>query len=190
MSHRLRMNSISLTISSILVLFLALPQVTNAQTILEEVIVTAQKREQSLQDVAISIKAFSGDMIDDFGFEDTRDIFYQTPNVNISQFSFSGGITIRDNATLNNSLAGADYDWREDSIGLGGDAIDYAEDRILVNLRAFWTSPSERYEVQAHVENVFDKEYIDNMNALAGSDSAYGNMGMPRWAGIKVGVNF
>ena len=91
----------------VIALSLVAPAVGSAQsTIIEEIIVTAQKREQSLQDVPISVTAFSGDMVDDFGFEDTRDIFYQTPNVSISQYSYYGGITIRGNPTLNNSLAG------------------------------------------------------------------------------------
>ncbi|MDE0929713.1 MAG: TonB-dependent receptor [Halioglobus sp.] len=83
-----------------------------------------------------------------------------------------------------------DADWREDSIGVGGNHLSYSEDRILVNLRAFWTSPSERWELEAYVENVFNKKYIDNMGALAGSDSAYGNMGMPQWYGVKFGMHF
>ena len=67
---------------------LVFPAVSLAQSAaLDEIIVIAQKREQNLQDVPISVTAFSGDMVDDFGFEDTRDIFYQTPNVDISQFS-------------------------------------------------------------------------------------------------------
>ena len=36
-----------------------------AQTVLEEVIVTAQKRSQSIQDVPISITAFSGDFLEE-----------------------------------------------------------------------------------------------------------------------------
>jgi iron complex outermembrane receptor protein len=91
----------------VIAISLAFPAVSLAQSAgLDEIIVTAQKREQSLQDVPIAVTAFSGDMVDDFGFEDTRDIFYQTPNVDISQFSFYGGITIRGNATLNNSMVG------------------------------------------------------------------------------------
>ena len=91
----------------VIAMSLVFPAVSLAQSAaLDEIIVIAQKREQNLQDVPISVTAFSGDMVDDFGFEDTRDIFYQTPNVDISQFSYSGGITIRGNPTLNNSLAG------------------------------------------------------------------------------------
>ena len=86
---------------------LVAPAVSSAQSsVIEEIVVTAQKREQSLQDVPISVTSFSGDMVDDFGFEDTRDIFYQTPNVSVTQYSYAAGITIRGNPTLNNSLAG------------------------------------------------------------------------------------
>ena len=42
-------------------LMAALPVLSNAQPTLEEVVVTAQKREQSLQEVPISISALSGD---------------------------------------------------------------------------------------------------------------------------------
>ncbi|MDE0063942.1 MAG: TonB-dependent receptor [Gammaproteobacteria bacterium] len=83
----------------------------------------------------------------------------------------------------------ADYDWREENIGQN--RIDYAEDRLLVNLRAFWSSPTERWEVQAYVENAFDEKYIDNLGAIvAGGDYALGNMGMPQWYGVKIGMNF
>ena len=91
----------------VIVMSLVAPAVSSAQSsVIEEIVVTAQKREQSLQDVPISVTSFSGDMVDDFGFEDTRDIFYQTPNVSVTQYSYAAGITIRGNPTLNNSLAG------------------------------------------------------------------------------------
>lgn len=90
-----------------LAMSLVAPAVSSAQgSIIEEIVVTAQKREQSLQDVSIAVTAFSGDMVEDFGFEDTRDIFYQTPNVSVSQYSYGAGITIRGNPTLNNALGG------------------------------------------------------------------------------------
>ena len=47
---------------------LVFPAVSLAQSAaLDEIIVIAQKREQNLQDVPISVTAFSGDMVDDFG---------------------------------------------------------------------------------------------------------------------------
>jgi iron complex outermembrane receptor protein len=41
---------------------------------LEEVIVTAQKRAQSVNDVGMSINAFSGDTLNELGVEDTADL--------------------------------------------------------------------------------------------------------------------
>ena len=83
----------------------------------------------------------------------------------------------------------ADFNWISDATGLGGNDITYTEDRTLVNLRVFYEG-SDGWEFEAFVENAFDKEYIDNMYALAGSDYAYGNMGMPRWGGVKIGKKF
>jgi iron complex outermembrane receptor protein len=56
-------NPIALAVAA--AFFSALPADTLAQTssVLEEVIVTAQKREQSLQDVGIAVTAFTGDQM-------------------------------------------------------------------------------------------------------------------------------
>ncbi|MBL4672197.1 MAG: TonB-dependent receptor [Arenicella sp.] len=51
--------------------------------VLEELIVTAQKREQSLSDVNLSVTAFSGDDIDALGFSNSVDIAAQTPSLSI-----------------------------------------------------------------------------------------------------------
>ena len=56
---------------------------------LEEIIVTAQKREQSLQDVSISVTAWSGDDIRTLGVDQSYEIARFTPGVNIA--STSGG---------------------------------------------------------------------------------------------------
>ncbi|MEP7243245.1 MAG: TonB-dependent receptor [Gammaproteobacteria bacterium] len=52
--------------------------------VLEEVTVTAQKREQSIQDVGISISAFTGDQLKAFGVKESFDIAAYTPGVHIS----------------------------------------------------------------------------------------------------------
>ncbi len=52
------------------------------QSVLEEVIVTAQKREQDMQDVSVAVSAFSGDAIERMGFEEGLDITQQVPNMN------------------------------------------------------------------------------------------------------------
>ncbi|MBB3059865.1 TonB-dependent receptor [Microbulbifer rhizosphaerae] len=57
-------------------------QVFAQQSVVEEVTVTAQKRQQSMQDVSIAVSAFSGDAIDKMGFEEGLDITQQVPNMN------------------------------------------------------------------------------------------------------------
>ena len=68
----------------------------NAQGVLEEIVVTAQKREQNLQDVPVAITAISGDAFQQLGFQEPHDIFTQAPNVmyndegTIPQFNVRG----------------------------------------------------------------------------------------------------
>jgi len=57
--------------------------------LLEEVIVTAQKREESAQDVGIAITSFSGDQLRKLGVEDSTDVAAFTPGVSLSG-SFAG----------------------------------------------------------------------------------------------------
>ena len=62
----------------------------NAQdAVLEEIVVTAQKREQSLQDVGLSVTAFSAEQIRELGYTMTTEIAQQTPGLNIIQFHAS-----------------------------------------------------------------------------------------------------
>ncbi|MEZ5546724.1 MAG: TonB-dependent receptor [Pseudomonadales bacterium] len=55
--------------------------------VLEEVIVTAQKREQNLQDVGISVTAFSGDQLKDLGVTNTTEITQQIPGMQLQTFT-------------------------------------------------------------------------------------------------------
>ena len=48
---------------------------------LEEVIVTAERRPESLQEVPISVTVFSADQISDAGISSLNDIAQQTPNL-------------------------------------------------------------------------------------------------------------
>jgi hypothetical protein len=54
-----------------------------AQGVLDEITVTAQKREQNIQDVGIAINAFSGDQMRDLGIERSFDIAAFSPGVHI-----------------------------------------------------------------------------------------------------------
>src|SRR3990172_9306561 len=54
-----------------------------AQSPLEEVLVTAQKREQNLSDVSLSVTAFSGTALRELNLTSSVDIAAQTPGMNI-----------------------------------------------------------------------------------------------------------
>ncbi len=59
----------------------------NASSLLEEIVVTAQKREQNLQDVPISISAFSGDALKEMGAESISDLGRATAGVEMNNES-------------------------------------------------------------------------------------------------------
>ena len=82
MSAKANFHKQLITVGACLVLLISI--VAEAQ-ILEEVVVTAQKREQSLQDVGLSVTAFSGDQISALGYTNAIDIAQQTPALLIIQ---------------------------------------------------------------------------------------------------------
>ena len=51
--------------------------------VLEEVVITAQKREQSLQDVGIAVTAFSGDQMRALGMQESYDVAAFSPGVHV-----------------------------------------------------------------------------------------------------------
>lgn len=62
---------------------LVTPTILHAQGALEEIVVTAQRREQSLQDVPISLEVVSGETLLDQGFRDMTMLQSFTPNLDI-----------------------------------------------------------------------------------------------------------
>ena len=59
---------------------------------LEEIVVTAQKREQSLQDVGIAISAFQGETLEAMGVVNSNEIAAKTPNLSIVSPAGEGGV--------------------------------------------------------------------------------------------------
>ncbi|PHR57981.1 MAG: TonB-dependent receptor [Robiginitomaculum sp.] len=55
----------------------------SAQTVIDEIVVTAQRREQNIQDVPIAVTAISGDMLEKTGAIDITSIQRMTPNTTI-----------------------------------------------------------------------------------------------------------
>jgi len=58
-----------------------------ADFLLEEVLVTAQKREESLQEVGISVSAFSGDQLKELGVTNSTEITQQIPGMQLQTFT-------------------------------------------------------------------------------------------------------
>ena len=63
---------------------LCAPIAANSQNVLEEIVVTAQKREQNIQDVGIAITAFTGDQMRSLGLTNSFEIANFTPGVHLS----------------------------------------------------------------------------------------------------------
>ncbi|HAN29467.1 MAG TPA: TonB-dependent receptor, partial [Haliea salexigens] len=74
---------------------------------LEEVVVTAQKREQTLQDAPISIAAFNADQLEQKGVNTIDDLGTSVPNVKITRSPSNisaATIAIRGSATINPAI--------------------------------------------------------------------------------------
>jgi len=96
--HALRQfvrSTFAVTVTGVAAVLTAMPL---QAAVFEELIVTAQKREQDIQDVGISVSAFTGDQLKVLGVQDSFYVALFVPNVNISgnlagqntQFSIRG----------------------------------------------------------------------------------------------------
>ncbi|MCB1676052.1 MAG: TonB-dependent receptor [Halioglobus sp.] len=86
---------------------LAAPLAIAQSGVLEEVIVTAQKREQSLQDTPVAISAFNAAALEQQGISDVYDVGQFAPNVQIVETpsnSTAATIAIRGSVTFNPAI--------------------------------------------------------------------------------------
>lgn len=84
---------------------------------LEEVVVTAQKREQGVNDVGITVNAFSGETIRDMGVASAEDIAMLTPGLTVNETAATGvpaytirGVGFQDYTTSSSSTVGLYFD--------------------------------------------------------------------------------
>ena len=75
--------------------------------VLEEITVTAQKREQNLSDVGISITAFTGDQLKQLGMTNTTDLGMHTPGMLVT--SYGSGTTTAFNIRGSSQLDFGDH---------------------------------------------------------------------------------
>ena len=109
----------SILSAAIVLSFASAPAVHAEQMVIQEVIVTAQKREQSIQDVPISISAFDQQFLDDAGIDDVLELQFFVPGLTIlnNQTPAQTNINIRGVGTAGNSLS------LESSVGLYIDGV-------------------------------------------------------------------
>ena len=90
------------------------PSALAQNAVLEEVIVTARKREEAIQDVPVSVTAFTGNQLRDAGITNLKDLGYQTPGLQIDQSSgaqiWIRGIGQRDDGSRVDSPVGVYLD--------------------------------------------------------------------------------
>ena len=80
---------------------------TASQAAIEEVVVTAQKRAESVQDVPISVSAFDAAALDAQQIDTFSDLQFNVPNVSFSKGNFSGNnFQIRGIGTLLTATSG------------------------------------------------------------------------------------
>ena len=91
---------------------------------LEEIVVTAQKRAQSLQDVPISMTAIDGKRMEDAGIRDFQDLSGFVPNLSITENAVNTIISMR------GISVGANQSF-EQSVGVYVDGIHYGKSRQL-----------------------------------------------------------
>ena len=96
---------------------------------LEEVIVTAQKREQNLQDVPIAVSAFTGEMLAQSGVKDVFDLQANAPSLIVGQSQSSTQTTfgIRGVFTSSQNFG------LDSSVGLYADGVYRARQSSMIN---------------------------------------------------------
>ena len=105
--------------------------------LLEEVIVTAQKREQSIQDVGISVTAFNGEQIKQLGFTSTQEIDQHAPGLMVTDYG--NGVTTVFTVRGSSQLDFADHQEAPVAVYLDGAYNSYLSRRgiFLLRFRAY-----------------------------------------------------
>ncbi|MEM7081684.1 MAG: TonB-dependent receptor [Pseudomonadota bacterium] len=94
------------------------------QAALEEVVVTARKREESLQDVPISINALGGAKLEEAGIDKLEDLQLFVPNFQLTETGISTQMYIRGIGTSNNQGF-------EQSVGTYIDGVYYGRQQLI-----------------------------------------------------------
>ncbi|MCB1687520.1 MAG: TonB-dependent receptor [Halioglobus sp.] len=126
MKH-LQRNSLAIAIGA--AVLAGTPTTLLAEGALEEVVVTAQKRSQNLQDVPVAVTAFTGEMIRESGVRDMFELSALAPSLSVEQTQTSTSTTfgIRGIFTSSQNFG------LESSVGLYVDGVYRARQGSMIN---------------------------------------------------------
>lgn len=90
--------------------------------VIEEVLVTARKREENLQEVPVAVSAFTGDQMKDSGINKFSDVTYFTPGLIVQQQSTYSNTTL-DNLTMRGQSNGGTQVSNDPAVGIYIDGV-------------------------------------------------------------------
>ena len=99
------------------------------EVVVEEIIVTAQKRAENIQDVPISITAFSGDFLTENGMVSIEDVSRMTPNFSINTSSY-----LTNNLIAIRGIGSAGISAIESSVGVFIDGVYYPRPGSVIGM--------------------------------------------------------
>ncbi|MEZ5573363.1 MAG: TonB-dependent receptor [Halioglobus sp.] len=108
---------------------LTLPRIAFADGVLEEVVVTAQKRTQNLQDVPVAVTAFTGEMLRDSGVRDMFELSSIAPSLSVEQTQTSSNTTFG----IRGIFTSAQNFGLEPSVGLYVDGVYRSRQGSMIN---------------------------------------------------------
>ncbi len=79
----MRMNKAKLAMAISAALTICSSAVVQAENVIEKIMITASKKQESIQASNVAVTAFSGDMLRELNLTDSTDIASQTPGLNI-----------------------------------------------------------------------------------------------------------
>ena len=115
------------TMSLVVASVIALPLNAQDDEAIEEIIVTAQKREQNLQDVPLSILAISGEDIQAGGYENMEDLATFVPNLFMSDALTGQNLFMRG---IGSTVANEAF---EQAVAQFHDGVYYGRDNLSQN---------------------------------------------------------
>jgi len=129
MNHRIHLFNKSKVCSVFLIGLSGLISQLASSQALEEIVVTAQLREENIQDVPVAVSAFSGDFLEENSIKDVIELMTSVPGliVGTNQSSSTGSFSIRGVGT------GAQNFGLESSVGLYVDGVYRSRQSSMIN---------------------------------------------------------